>query len=137
MTRHLIAFILFPCYLMGQNQQSKPNGTYYGLWAETIWTYVFNTNNTFSFKSSGHFGYTNTVGQYSLSGDTIFLKSFPKTRQTDSNFIMLTDTLLTDGDSCIIDLSLGYDYCKLKHNNDIIYQSRQRIKSKGEMRNPK
>ncbi len=43
---------------------------------------------------------------------------------------------MIEGDSCIIDLSLGYDYCKSKNNEINIHQSRQRKKGKSEARKP-
>jgi hypothetical protein len=133
MTRYFLSLLFCLFSIIVKKQQAGLSGIYYSAWAETIWTYDFDSSNIFVFKSSGHFGNTSTIGEYHLSGDSIFIKAFPKERQTDSDFIALTDTLLKDGDSCIIDLSLGYDYCKVNPNNDTIYHSRQRIKLNGDL----
>jgi hypothetical protein len=136
MVKTFFLLTLLPFSLLGQNSSKNITGVFVGRWASTEWIYVFDKDNTFTFNTSGHFGFTNTAGQYRLSGDTIFLKSFPKEQQKDSNFLQINETLIIDGDSCIIDLSLGYGYCKRKNNGFIIYQSRQRIKNKNEARKP-
>jgi hypothetical protein len=136
MVKFIILFTLLPFSLLGQNPNRDIRGVYVGRWATTQWTYVFAEGNIFTFNTAGHFGFTNTMGKYHLSGDTIFLKSFPKEQQKDTDFLSFSDTLIIDGDSCIIDLSLGYDYCKGKRNEFIIHESRQRIAGKSEARKP-
>jgi hypothetical protein len=83
-------------------------GVYQGWWARTNWTYEFKDNNEFIFNSTGHGGFDTVKGSYIIKGDTIVLNS-PK---SDSTLAFENEQLIIDGDSCIIDLSLRYDYCK-------------------------
>ncbi len=136
MFRLLIIMTFLPSVLWGQKPNKRVKGIYVGWWGTTQWTYIFDTDTTFTFNTAGHFGFTNTVGQYHISGDTLFLISNPKKLQKDTNALILNDTLMIEGDSCIIDLSLGYDYCKSKNNEINIHQSRQRKKGKSEARKP-
>ena len=76
------------------------------------------------------------MGKYRIAGDTVIITAFPKELQVDSSYLAITDTLLLDGDSCIIHYSIGYDYCKLKENQDEIRHSRERRKSRYEFRKP-
>ena len=102
-----------------QNDLSAQNieGTYQGWWARTLWTYEFNSNNQFKHFTSGHFGVDTLLGTYALSGDTIILSSLKSDSEIQNNFV-----LLIDGDSCIIDLTLRYDYYK----NGNTYNSKKR-----------
>lgn len=136
MLKTAVLLIFLPLSLLGQSSKKNITGIYVGWWGTTQWTYIFDKENTFIFNTAGHFGFTNTKGNYHLSGDTIFIKSFPKEQQKGKNFLSLNDTLISDGDSCIIDLAVGYDYCKGTDNKSTIHPSRQRIKNKSEARKP-
>ncbi|MGB0868307.1 MAG: hypothetical protein ACPGSD_01805 [Flavobacteriales bacterium] len=104
----LVLFLFISVIVKGQN---TIKGNFKGWWASTSWEYEFKENNTFTFKSLGHFGNTFTSGKYKMIGDTIFLNS-KKTRNILNNSIELNDKkLLIDGDSCIIDFYLRFDYC--------------------------
>ena len=113
-------------------------GDYYGSWARTTWEYHFNKDNSFSFKSNGHFGNTRSIGKYSVTGDTLILNSIlSDTTDRKGFYNFKNEKFLIDGDSCIISLSTGYDYCKthlteskIENSNDVIWTiepSRKRI----------
>lgn len=123
MKQQLTIALILPLLAFGQKKKSV-SGVYMGWWGDTQWIYHFDNNNTFLFDISGHFDVSKTLGSYYISGDTLFLKSFPKEFQPDSNFNNINKQLLLDGDSCIVDLQLHYDYCKPK--SEEIYMSRTR-----------
>ena len=108
------------------NSKVKIKGTFTALWAETLWSYNFKLDNTYQFKTSGHFGYTITKGLYKIIQDTIILTAFPKRQQVDPNTYFINDPLLIDNDNCLIDLRLGYEHIRIKHKNDRIYASKRR-----------
>jgi hypothetical protein len=135
--KHLkgISPILFlPIALLAQDSNRHLAGKYEGWWADSYWTYIFDRNNSYQFKTAGHFGITKTIGHFLISEDTIFLTPFSTDQQEDRNYMSNVDTLLMDGDTCVISLAVGCDYRKVKHNNTNIYISRQRIKSKEALR---
>jgi len=125
MIRLLILFTLSSLSIIGQSHTKNISCNYYGWWADTRWEYIFSKNNNFIFNTGGHFGNTHTMGIYHFSGDTIFLLPFAKEKQTDSGYLYLKDSLLIEGDSCVIQLSTGYDYCKGKQRELFIQHSRK------------
>jgi hypothetical protein len=96
------------------NNQQEVSGEYIGLWGETIWTYQLNANGSYVYTTSGHFGDIQTFGTYKLSNNTLFLTAKPANKQPDPKRYFMYDTLFRLSDSCIVDLSLGYEYCRMK-----------------------
>lgn len=120
----LIITLLYATATTGQSSRKVIKGKYSGWWADTYWTYTFDKKNIFHFLTRGHYGNSSTVGKYLISGDSIFIKAFPTAKT------FLIDTLLIDGDSCIIELSTRYDYCKKKRSQKIPHESRKRPMTK-------
>ena len=114
----------------GQADTKIITGEYFGAWARSRFVYSFTKDNTFSFTTAGHIGNSKTLGTFSISGDTIFLTPYPKEKQKGA--YSTNQTLLIDGDSCIIELSVGYDYCKQTKKEKYIYNSKRRLISKSE-----
>ncbi len=110
----------------GQKEQKKIEGIYQGYWADTYWEWSFWDNNKFHFSTRGHFGFTDTDGSYFIKNDTIYVTSYPKSKQYTNESMPINETLLIDGDSCIIDPSVKYDYCKQKQGSQSFYMSRER-----------
>lgn len=113
-------------------------GNYYGSWASTTWEYHFKKDQSFSFKSNGHFGNTNSYGNYSIKDDTLILNSVHSDIGSQEGFYNFNnDKFLIEGDSCVISLGTGYDYCKthiqetkIENSEDVylmIKNSRKRI----------
>ncbi|MCF8255578.1 MAG: hypothetical protein K9H61_13485 [Bacteroidia bacterium] len=111
------------------------DGDYYGSWADTKWEYHFKTEKTYTFKSEGHFGLTNSYGTYKINHDTLTLNSYSgdSINPIDKpNFLKFKDKkFLIDSDSCIIEIANRYDYCKTKFKQDsdgstTIYGSQKR-----------
>jgi hypothetical protein len=126
-------YILFPTLLLSlsltfsqTDSKTKLKGTYIALVAETRWIYEFNLNYTYTFKTIGHFGNSTTKGYYTINQDTIFLTAFTKQKQNNPNFYFESDTLVLEGDTCLIKLSTGYEHLLIKNKNDTIYSSRRR-----------
>ena len=122
--------VIFPVSLIGQKTETKIAGEYEGSWAMSFWFYAFKKDNTYQFETHGHFGNSTTIGEYNISGDTLYLKPFTIEKQKNKSFIPSRDTLLLDGDSCIVNISLGYDYCKKKKTDNFIHNSRKRFNNK-------
>ena len=101
---------LFLIVLFGCSQLPNPTsieGTFVGGWAETIWMLEFYKDNTFKITSEGHFGNSTVQGKYRIHSDTIeILSGFEDSDGT------VNRSYLIDGDSCIIDIDLRYDYCR-------------------------
>ena len=118
---------------LSAKSEKKITGYYAGYWAQTSWEYKFYDNNTFWFESSGHFGNTLSSGQYSINQDTLELNSIPTdTIKKEIFYNFKRDKYLIEGDSCIVDLQTGYDYCKtqtiIDKNIWTIRLSRQRFR---------
>ena len=123
----LVAIVFFSAGAYSQNTGEKEiKGTFVGLWAGTVWSYVFNSDKTYKYQSTGHFGNSLTLGQYRISQDTLILNAFSKSQQRDTNFYFQTDTLIIDSDNCLIDLTTGYEHLRLKEENDTVYASKRR-----------
>lgn len=94
-----------------EETNNKFSGEYNGYWAETIWQYKFYANNEFEFKCEGHYGFVESRGTYEKKQDSLFLIPL------DSSLIkqgVVNSLYIIDGDSCIIDYKLKYDYCKTR-----------------------
>lgn len=129
--KHLfLSVIVFPLTLFGQQKSQVLTGKYVGFCARTQWHFTFKNDNTYLFETIGHFGNTNTVGQYNISSDTVFLKPYPIEQQKSKFYYHYIDTLLIDGDSCLIHASLRYDYCKRKNGDRFFHSSRKRPEAK-------
>ena len=132
----LIIFLITT--LQGASNKNGIEGSYYGSWGQTNWEYHFNSNGTFTFESTGHFGNTLSSGNYYLSNDTLTLNSVESDTVDIEVYHKINNKIfLIDGDSCLIDPATGYDYCKthltiIENKNDTIFtinQSRKRIKN--------
>jgi hypothetical protein len=131
--KYIIVMIsmLIPSALFGQVQQHILAGSYHGSWARTVWSYTFNSDNTYQYETNGHFGNTYTTGKFEILNDTVFLSPYPKEQQRNELYYHHKDTLLIDGDSCLIQISLRYDYCKRKKSDRfIIHSSKIRAEAK-------
>lgn len=95
------------------------HGTYSGLWAETIRTYSFVSDHFCNFTTKMHFGYTSTKCRYTISDDTVFVKSLPAGKQKDKDFLSIKDTLYIGGNICLFDKNREYKYCK--RTSDTLY----------------
>jgi len=116
--------------LLGQQKPLALIGKYEGFWATTHWNFIFRSDNSYLFETRGHFGNTNTIGQFTISSDTVFLKPLPYELQKSEIYYNHIDTLLIDGDSCLINASLRYDYCKRKKGDIFFHYSRKRPEAK-------
>jgi len=128
----IFLFIATPCF--AQVDTKNITGKYFGAWARSRFTYSFAKDKTFSLITAGHFGNTKTVGTFSISGDTIYLTPYPKEKQKDKYALNSNQILLIDGDSCIIELSVGYDYCKQSRKEKYFHSSNRRFLPKSEVR---
>ena len=120
----LVAFCSSVFTSFGQHGQEIIIGNYHGLGELGGWTYSFKKNMIFSCSTAGHYGYFTATGKFSISGDTIYIKSSEKRNKKSNHFMAITDTLLIQGDSCLIDLSRQYKYCKI---DKIKYKARWQI----------
>lgn len=102
-----LIFFLYSCF--SSNNNDSFSGTYLGYWAETQWMFKFYNDNTFKRISEGHFGDTKVTGNYKINSDTIEI--FPR---HEKSYGSINRFYIIDGDSCIIDIDLRYDYCKLE-----------------------
>jgi len=129
MSRYLVFAIVF-FYCERCNSQTFPTkrikGTYNALFAETLWSYKFNPNQTYVYQTSIHFGYSKTKGRYKINGDTIILKAFPAHKQKDPNFFLKSDTLLIQSDTCLIPINSGYEHLLIKNKHQTLYTSKKR-----------
>ncbi len=105
----IIILLLIGC--KSEENSNKFSGKFNGYWAETNWQYKFYSNNEFEFKSEGHYGMVRSKGKYVRKQDSLFLTWI------DTNLVrdgVVNSLYLIDGDSCIIDYELKYDYCKIR-----------------------
>jgi hypothetical protein len=49
-----------------------------------------------------------------MSNDTLFLTALPANDEADPKSYFKNDTLFRLSDSCLVDLRLGYEYCRTK-----------------------
>lgn len=83
-------------------------GKYEGYWFDTSWEYQFFRDHTFKFVCVGHYNNTESLGTYERRGDSLFLTPNLKSLVNSG---VVNELYLIDGDSCIIDFRLKYDYC--------------------------
>jgi hypothetical protein len=101
--------------LISCNSEKKINsfkGTYKGYWAETFWKFTFYEDGDFVFKSEGYYGKIMTRGIYEKRGDSLFLYALDSLITKDG---VINELYLVDGDSCIVDNKMRYDYCKTRN----------------------
>ena len=100
--------LLFSLFIKTE-QETLLIGQYNGYWATTRWTIDIKSNNEFDFITSGHFGFTKTTGKYYLSKSIVQLKA-----DNDAILSSVFESLKLKrvNDSCLVDLSNGYDYCR-------------------------
>ena len=93
--------------------KSQISGYYVGYWSETRWEYKLYSNNTFWFRSMGHFVHTRSSGTYELLKDTIILNSISSDSiPKEILYGFQKHKFILDKEDCIIDYIDGYDYCK-------------------------
>ena len=111
--KNLIFLILFSILTSCKTESKKEFliGEFNGSWAMTSWNYKFFPNNKFEFKCLGHFGNVESNGKYIRKGDSLFLT--PDSLKL-VKYGVVNPLYLIDGDSCIIDALLKYDYCKTR-----------------------
>ena len=129
MKKYSLPLILLHVSLLAFAQNysnTKLKGRYVALLAETRWIYEFNLNDTYTFRTLGHFGNSTTKGFYTITKDTIFLTAFPKEKQNNPDFYFASDALILENDTCLINLSTGHEHLLMKNKNDTIYSSRRR-----------
>jgi len=113
LVNNIICFTVILLLTGCQFEKSTDNfsGKFNGHWAETSWQFEFFPNNKFEFESEGHYGFVKSSGTYEKMQDSLFLML------SDSNLVrdkVVNSLYLIDGDSCIIDYNLKYDYCKTR-----------------------
>ena len=111
--KYLIFLILLSFLISCKTQSNKQIfiGEFNGYWAMTHWSYIFFPNNKFKFKSEGHFGHAESEGKYLRKGDSLLLT--PDSLEL-VKYGVVNPLYLIDGDSCIIDALMKYDYCKTR-----------------------
>ncbi len=84
---------------------TKLKGMYCYVNYETIYSYEFFNNNSYAFKTEGHFGNSKTIGVFTISHDTAILIPNSKRYQPDStNYFENNDTLLILSDSVLLSI---------------------------------
>lgn len=100
---------LFVLFLFGSCKENKlSHSKYIGLWAETKFEYIFNSNNEFIFTTSGHFGQTKSFGKYAIIDSIVLLHSY-----TDWNLyhgVLKNRLIIKKEFECLQDLDNNY-YC--------------------------
>lgn len=84
----------------------KSEDVYYGAWADTFCEFRLTSNHEFKIIYTGHLGDGQFKGIYEIVDDTIFLTFFNNEPRN-----IFSNSLLMIGDSCLLDLQTGYDYC--------------------------
>ncbi|MDA9773440.1 hypothetical protein N9B82_00670 [Saprospiraceae bacterium] len=108
MIRTLLILVILVLMRSCKYDNTVITGKYEGYWYETNWEYRFFRDHTFKFKCEGHYDYTKSMGTYERRGDSLFLTPNLKSLITHG---VVNKLYLIDGDSCIIDYRLRYDYC--------------------------
>jgi len=127
----IISILIFGSFFVNNPYaQSVTNknisGTYASLWAETVWTFNFKSNNTYTYSTRGHFGNGTTLGKYKIKKDTVFLTAFPNQKQKDKNGYAKSDTLLIESVQCLIMFPSGYECLFIKNKKEPIENSKRR-----------
>ncbi len=102
---------MFGFSTFGQTLEKK----FIGCWGDTTWDFKFQKNGKYKRTSSGHYGFTEVSGKYTVKNDTIHLKSgFKNTNGTVNEFYII------ENDSILVDMNNGYGYTAYKD----VYPSR-------------
>ena len=102
--KHLVTTIFFFLTILFVNGQTIEK-TFTNSWASTYWKFEFHKDGTFKRTSRGHYGNTVVEGTYKIYGDTLeVIRGFENTSRTVNQYYLL------DGENCIIDTYLRYDY---------------------------
>jgi len=88
--------------------------TFFGLWAETEWTYIFRKDGLFIFESNGHYGFAREMGSYIIVDSSIYLTP-------NSDWMLLDGVLKTKlkiiDERCIRDADNNF-YCQKIEDTD-------------------
>lgn len=87
-------------------------GIYCTFSSESWFMYEFIDNNTFEFRTEGHFGKTRTIGCYFVEKDTIRFAPYSKELQPDSFYFKIFGPLVKVNDSCLRS-SINENYCRI------------------------
>jgi hypothetical protein len=98
----LLLFLTFAC----NGAMRIVNGKYTGHWGETVWTYDFAINGTYSLQIEGQTGNLLIEGQFVTANEYVLLQ--PDSAYTD---LMPIDRLLKTPNGCLKDLQNNF-YCK-------------------------
>lgn len=124
-----LVFILLgtACHLPRTAQRKiRTKGIYATLWGETIWAYQLYPDNTYLYQTSGHFGFTETIGSYRIVADSIYLTAFPAEKQKDRKSHFIADTLLIISKDTLVDRSTRYEHLWRKDLGGSIYAGKKR-----------
>lgn len=108
------------------SQEKSLTGKYAGNQDRNRIVYFFDKDKTFVLSISGEFN-GEARGDYNIKGDTLSLVSWPPEKQKDGKKAMVEkETFLIGSDSCIINITTHFDFCKIVKQEDWGRQSRQR-----------
>lgn len=120
-------FLFCPAIAFTQNVKDSVKFSFIGEHDMTQYLYIFYINGNFKSDITGHLGNEGeTKGIYSVFNDTIFVTPLPENQQLNKYYDRSNEKFLIDGDSSIIDLSILYDYRKIKQGYNSIYSSNKR-----------
>lgn len=126
MKYNLVIVVSLTLFVACSSQHNSLTGKYVGNQNGNRLVYIFDKTKTFVFSVSGEFN-GETRGDYIVKGDTLYLVSWPSNKQIDGKkSIIEKEMFLIEGDSCIINLSTHFDYCKVLKQEDWGRQSRKR-----------
>jgi len=110
-----------------KSQTQFAGGDFVGNHTSSQFIYAFHKDKTFSLEIlGGHFS-GKAKGNYYVNADTLFMISWPKEKQPSGEKpVIEKEIFLIEGDSCIVSLTYGYDYCKVVNQEDYARQSRER-----------
>ena len=122
--------IITICFLLltsCKSQTQFAGGDFVGNHTSSQFIYAFHKDKTFSLDIlGGHFS-GNAKGDYYVKADTLFMVSWPQEKQPSREKpVIEKERFLIEGDSCIVSLTYGYDYCKVVTKEDYARQSRER-----------
>ncbi len=88
--------------------------SFFGMWAETEWTYIFRKDGLFIFESKGYYGNTREMGSYFIVDSSIYLTP-------NSDWLLLDGVLKTKlkiiDEHCIRDVDNNF-YCQEFEDSD-------------------
>jgi len=123
---YILVFMLICISKVLAQNSAKLCGIYVGKWGGTTWFYEFKNDSVYLHKTTGRAGGTSTIGTYKISSDTLFLSPYKKSMQRSNHSIIAPDVLILTRDSCLIQLSTRYDYCKSRKGDKVHYKSIKR-----------